>query len=125
MVRYTSGKPCAKGHFSERYAANNRCCECDRAYQSEYRNGGTRVQRPVAAHAMPSPAGTKGHGFTEPLPWAFDGCKRREPVLDDDYFPPRIVRHVGWRACLRCARPFWSVDVVKNRLCPSCKGVPE
>lgn len=64
-------------------------------------------------------------GFQEPEPWPFDGCKRREPVLDLDRNPPRVVRSVGWRICIRCSSPFWSVDTVRVRLCNSCKGVSD
>jgi hypothetical protein len=51
-------------------------------------------------------------GFTEPEPWCFDGCKRREKVLDHDHNPPRVVRSVGWLRCLCCTRAFWSQDVI-------------
>ena len=56
-------------------------------------------------------------GFIEPQPWPFDGCVRREPVLDADHNPPRVVRRVGWHRCLRCREPFWSEDVARLRLC--------
>lgn len=70
---------------------------------------------------------TNLQGFTEPQPWSFDGCVRREPVLDHDFIPPRIVRRVGWQRCIRCRRPFWSEDVIRLRLCsgstpPGCRG---
>lgn len=58
-------------------------------------------------------------GFVEPRPWPYDGCLRREPVLDHDVTPPRVVRRVGWQRCMRCRRPFWSDDVVRLRLCVS------
>ncbi len=61
-------------------------------------------------------------GFLEPAVWAWDGGVRREPVLDIDHNPPRIVRRVGWHNCLRCRRPFFSDDVVAQRLCASCRG---
>jgi hypothetical protein len=58
----------------------------------------------------------------EPTPWRFDGdIKRRVPVLDEIGVTPRIVRYVGYRACLRCRRPFFTPDVVKVRLCTPCK----
>jgi hypothetical protein len=56
-------------------------------------------------------------GLQEPDTWAYDGGKRREPVLDMDFHPPRVVRKVGWRHCLKCERPFFSEDVVRQRLC--------
>ena len=62
-------------------------------------------------------------GFSEPRPWAWDGGKRREPVLDMDRRPPVAVRRVGWQCCMRCTRPFFSADVVAIRLCNRCKGV--
>lgn len=62
-------------------------------------------------------------GFKEPKQWPFDGCKRREPVLDIDRNPPVAVRHVGWRSCMKCQRPFFSADVIALRICDRCKGV--
>jgi hypothetical protein len=50
-----------------------------------------------------------------PMPWGYDSCERREPVIDTDN--GRIVRRVGWRHCLKCGRPFFSDDVVRLRLC--------
>lgn len=80
-------------------------------------------------HTGPVPPARRGGrwdtGFQEPDPWPFDGCKRREPVLDLDRNPPRVVRSVGWRICIRCSSPFWSVDTVRVRLCNSCKGVSD
>lgn len=46
---------------------------------------------------------------------------RREPVLDRNYDPPRVVRYVGWRPCLRCGRKFFSRDVAGVRMCIPCK----
>lgn len=60
-------------------------------------------------------------GIMEPDPWPFDGCKRREPVMDEDY-PPRVVRKVGWHRCLKCSRPFFSEDVIRLRLCSGAQG---
>lgn len=56
-------------------------------------------------------------GIIEPEPWAYDGGVRREPVVDTDHTPPRVVRKVGWRHCLKCRRAFFSDDVVRHRLC--------
>ena len=67
-------------------------------------------------------AAPQGSVFIEPSMWAFDGFARREPVLDPEYFPPRVVRFVGWSPCMRCAKEFWSHDVKFIRLCPSCKA---
>jgi hypothetical protein len=58
-------------------------------------------------------------GFVEPERWDFDGCVRREPVMDADY-PPRVVRKVGWQRCMKCRRPFFSEDVL--RLCSGAQG---
>ena len=71
---------------------------------------------------LPAPVSKWGIGFGEPEPWNFDGCKRREPVLDDDRRPPAVVRSVVWRVCLKCATPFFSADVIKVRLCYGCKN---
>lgn len=87
--------------------------------------------QPAAGAAPPVPAAparaaqsrpacympTSATGFADPLPWDFDECARREPVLDHDHDPPRVVRRVGWQRCIRCRRPFWSDDVVRLRMC--------
>lgn len=54
-------------------------------------------------------------GMIVPAPWDYDGCERREPVIDTDN--GRVVRKVGWRHCLKCRKPFFSEDVVRLRLC--------
>ena len=61
------------------------------------------------------------YGFAIPPMWAYDGCKRGEPVLDHDHKPARVVRRIGWLCCIRCARPFFSADVVAVRMCSACK----
>ena len=61
-------------------------------------------------------------GFSEPEPWDFDGCKRREPVLDHDRHPPAVVRSVGWRVCMTCSKPFFRDDVIALRMCAGCKA---
>lgn len=85
-----------------------------------------RAQAPKA-----KPAGVKaklhapqgfGHDLEEPEAWEWDGGKRREPVLDHNFRPPRIVRQVGWRCCMRCAKRFFSEDVIKVRLCERCRS---
>ena len=64
-------------------------------------------------------------GFTEPTTWQFDGCTRREAVLDHDYHPPRVVRRVGWQRCMRCRAPFWSEEVTRLRMCGGPAGCRE
>ncbi len=59
-------------------------------------------------------------GIIEPDPWPFDGCVRREPVMDEDH-PECVVRKVGWHRCMKC-RPFFSEDVLRVRMCPPCRG---
>lgn len=80
------------------------------------------------AHATPTPkpytaglARAESQGFSLPKQWPSDGCVRREPVYDTDHRPPRVVRHVGWRSCLRCQQDYFSQDVVAQRLCASCR----
>ncbi len=92
------------------------------------RNG---VSAPATAAAAPRPPqqqlpaltrGADSLGFVEPHQWPWDGGTRREAVLDTDHHPARVVRHVGWRSCLRCARPYFSADVSRVRMCDTCKG---
>lgn len=80
----------------------------------------SNVASPTAAAAQRFSA-----GFSEPTPWPFDHGKRREPVLDMDRHPPMPIRHVGWRVCITCARPFWSTDTIRIRMCDPCKSAPE
>ena len=89
--------------------------------QAAPRQGGST---PKAKRGLPPPL--LSAGFREPRfeAWKFDGCKRREPVLDLDHTPPRVVRKVGWRVCMKCASPFWSVDVIRVRMCETCKLPP-
>ncbi len=100
-------------------------------------NGGTSAQ-PAPAPALPAVrvmqlakvgVGVSMTGFSEPGMWAWDGGKRREPVLDHDHNPPRVVRSVGWRVCLKCCDPYFSQDVIgcacvkgASRLPPSATG---
>jgi hypothetical protein len=77
---------------------------------------------PTGAIGLTLPPEADSLGFEMPRPWDWDGGVRRAPVLDHDHFPPRIVRMVGWRVCLRCSVPYWSDDVVKLRLCHGCRG---
>lgn len=60
-------------------------------------------------------------GIIEPEAWPFDGCKRREPVLDED-IPGCVVRRVGWHRCMRRRKPFFSEDVLRLRLCSGAEG---
>jgi hypothetical protein len=85
---------------------------------------GKRLAAAVAAANRPKP---NWHGFLEPEPWDYDGGKRREPVIDADQNPPRVVRRVGWRSCMACASPFFSEDVIALRLCDGpvgCRSKP-
>lgn len=61
-------------------------------------------------------------GFIVPVRWPNDGGVRREPVLDADHTPPRVVRSVGWRTCIKCGSPFFSDDVIRLRLCDGAEG---
>ena len=56
-------------------------------------------------------------GFSIPMQWTFDGdLKRKAPVLDVEN-ENRVVRFVGWRRCLICRSPFWSLDVKRIHIC--------
>lgn len=63
-------------------------------------------------------------GFVEPKQWPRDDGTRREPVLDADHSPPRVVRYVGWRNCIRCGELFWSEDTTRMRMCPGSAITP-
>jgi hypothetical protein len=85
--------------------------------------GGKRRANTVAAANRP----TRWTGIVEPQRWSYDGGLRREPVLDTDFSPPRVVRKVGWRSCMRCKQPFFSEDVIALRLCDGpdgCRDTP-
>lgn len=60
--------------------------------------------------------------IVEPKQWhPSDGGKRREPVIDHNDNPPRVVRYVGWRKCLKCRTDFFSADVRCLRMCEYCR----
>ena len=61
-------------------------------------------------------------GLVEPERWPYDGCVRREPVLDVDRDPPRMIRRLGWWRYMNCGTPFFSDDVVGLRLCVEPTG---
>ena len=89
--------------------------------QRQRSSGGGWQPKPRAAVAPPA-VRPDSYGFTEPTPWAWDGGVRRGEVLDHDSKPPRVVRLVGWRVCMKCSKPFWSGDVRRLRLCNGCKS---
>jgi hypothetical protein len=94
------------------------------AQPRRHATGGKRRLAAVAAANRPKP---NWHGFIEPEPWEYDGGTRREPVLDYDCAPPRVVRKVGWRSCMACGSPFFSEDVIALRLCDGptgCRDAP-
>lgn len=85
--------------------------------------GALRAKRDLPVHGpniLPPADGADTWGFKVPDRWPFDGCKRREWVLDLDFTPARKVRQVGWNRCLNCCLPFWSESVAYRRLCPRC-----
>jgi len=118
------------------------------AWLVAWRQRGPQPQRAAAPPAQPRSQGGRGcsggdsgspavaaaqrpkanwHGFAEPDRWPYDGGVRRESVLDCDFHPPRVVRKVGWRACMCCGTPFFSEDVMRLRLCDGqdgCRGAP-
>jgi hypothetical protein len=59
----------------------------------------------------------RGYGFAVPPMWPWDRGKRLEAMLDCDHSLLRVARRIGWRCCIKCAEPFFSGDVVKQRLC--------
>lgn len=120
LVRYFTGEPCKHGHVAERYVNGRQCVVCDR----EWNKASRQPNAPKAARVAREPvmaSASKAYGFSEPQAWTWDGGKRREPVLDMDYNPPRVVRSVGWRCCMKCAKRFFSEDVIKVRMCDRCR----
>ena len=77
---------------------------------------------PRDTFSFPAKSGVDWQGMIVPKRWEFDGCVRREPVLDADANPPRVVRKVGWQRCMKCRRPFFSEDVLRLRLCDGTEG---
>lgn len=80
---------------------------------------------PRDTFAFPAKEGADWQGMVVPKRWEFDGCLRREAVLDADSTPPRVVRRVGWHRCMKCRRPFFSEDVLRQRLCDGAGGCRE
>lgn len=83
------------------------------------------IYAPHDTFAFRKTEGADMQGMIEPKRWDYDGCVRREPVLDADTSPPRVVRKVGWQRCLKCRRPFFSEDVLRLRLCSGADGCRE
>jgi hypothetical protein len=86
------------------------------------------AQPPEAKRLLPAGEKSRPHApqligkdHEEPRTWPCDGGKRREQVLDHNFRPPRVVRSVGWRECLKCATPFFSRDVIRQRMCDDCR----
>lgn len=91
----------------------------------EYRQVDDSASKPAPApsrHPLTFEERMIGKPVAEPAPWKYDGGKRRAPVLDPNFDPPRVVRRVGWRKCMCCATPMWSEDVVRIRMCLDCGG---
>lgn len=63
-----------------------------------------------------------GREIPEPHQWPDDGGIRCAEVVDPNFNPPRVVRCVGWRQCMRCHKSFFSHDIQRLRLCGPCKG---
>lgn len=53
-----------------------------------------------------------GQDIVEPNPWPFDDGARRVAVTDPNW-DNRVIRRVGWRACMHCRGWFFSPDVVR------------
>ena len=77
---------------------------------------------PRDTFSFPAKAGVDWQGMIVPKRWDYDGCVRREAVLDADATPPRVVRKIGWQRCMKCRRPFFSEDVLRLRLCDGTDG---
>ena len=63
-----------------------------------------------------------GREIPEPSQWPDDGDLHRADVVDPNFNPPRLVRRVGWRPCMRCCRSYFSHDVQRLRLCGLREG---
>jgi len=114
MTLYFNGKPCAQGHIGPRRVSDRACCECHRLRQK----GTPGRPRVFAAELI-------GRDIRE-LPhvsWPNNG--RVEVVTDPNWLidgKPRVVRKIGWRACMCCKRRFFSQDMTKIRICDPCKA---
>ena len=84
-------------------------------WQSQPTNhhSGPRVAPKPAAQPEPAKPKANFQGFIIPERWPCDNGTRREPVMDMDTDPPRIVRYVGWKKCMRCGKWFFSEDVTR------------
>lgn len=85
-------------------------------------NGDQGTVSPTAEAQRPQPPKANWQGFVEPDRWPYDGGIRREPVLDTDCHPQRVVRHVGWKHCMTCSKPYFSEDLIRLRLCDGCRN---
>lgn len=110
--RFFTGKPCRRGHVAERCVHSYSCVECKQMNKSK------RNEKVFAREKF-------GRDIREPerSQWRDDGGARVEVVTDPNWLidgKPRVVRRVGWRACVCCERRFFSLDLAKNRICECC-----
>ena len=82
----------------------------------------SKVYAPHDTFSFPAKKGVDWQGMIVPKRWAYDGCVRREAVMDADASPPHVVRKIGWQRCMKCRRPFFSEDVLRLRLCDGAQG---
>ena len=80
-------------------------------------HSGPRIAPKPAPQPKPAKLKANFQGFIIPERWPCDNGARREPVMDMDTDPPRIVRYVGWKKCMRCGKWFFSEDVARLRMC--------
>lgn len=81
-----------------------------------------KVYAPRDTFSFAAREGADWQGMIVPKRWDYDGCVRREAVVDADARPPRVVRKMGWQRCMKCRRPFFSEDVLRLRLCSGAQG---
>ena len=112
MNLYFTGAPCPHGHVAPRKVNNRDCCECARLRRKDPR------PRVFDRH------GVVGQEIRQPHDrWPDNG--RVDVVTDPNWLingKPRVVRRVGWRACMCCTKRFFSWDMTKVRMCDDCKG---
>lgn len=108
LARFFTGEPCVHGHVAERYVSSGGCTQC------------SSPSGHAARSAFLVPRKRHSAEIVEPSQWPRDDHLRREPVIDS--FDGRVIRLVGYRACMTCKASFFSRDVKLIRMCDACKN---
>lgn len=125
MSLYFTGERCARGHVAPRRVVNCNCVECERVRQAKVAER-ERLKPRGRPPGRPQEYAVMGQDIRElHVAWPDDGGARVELVTDPNWLidgKPRVVRKIGWRACMCCKARFFSQHISGIRICEPCKS---